>query len=219
MAAKRRIEAIATIRVVLADDHPMLREGIRSRLERESDISVVGEADDGAEALRLVEELAPDVLLLDMEMPGLTGVETARRLQAQNSPVYVLVLSAYDDWYYVQALLSSGAAGYLTKEEAADNIVEAVRGVAQGETGWFSPRVAAQMPGRRQDAASGRLSLTDPEMNVLRLLADGETDGEISISLGMSIETIHEHLDDIYTKLGVTSRIEAAVHAVREGLV
>jgi two-component system response regulator DegU len=210
---------MATIRVVLADDHPMLREGIRSRLEQEPDISVVGEADDGAEALRLVEELEPDVLLLDMEMPGLTGVETARRLQAQNSPVCVLALSAYDDWYYVQALLSSGAAGYLTKEEAADNIIEAVRGVARGETDWFSPRVAAQMPGRRQDAVAGRYGLTDPEMNVLRLLADGETDGQISHSLNMSIDTIYEHLDGIYTKLGVTSRIEAAVHAVREGLI
>jgi DNA-binding NarL/FixJ family response regulator len=209
---------MTTIRVVLADDHPMLREGIRSRLEKESDISVVGEAGDGFEALRLVEELEPDVLLLDMEMPGLSGVETARRLQAQDSPVYVLVLSAYDDWYYVQALLSSGAAGYLTKEEAADNVIEAVHGVVRGETGWFSPRVAAQMAGR-QDSATGRYGLSDAEMDVLRLLADGKTDGEISTSVGISVETLREDLASIYEKMGVSSRIEAAVHAAREGLV
>jgi DNA-binding NarL/FixJ family response regulator len=210
---------MSTIRVVLADDHPMLRAGIRSRLEKEPGISVVGEAGDGFEALKLVEELEPDVLLLDMEMPGLSGVETARRLQAQNSPVYVLVLSAYDDWYYVQALLASGAAGYLTKEEAADNVIEAVHGVARGEAGWFSPRVAAQMAGRHQDPAAGRYGLSDPEMNVLRLLADGETDGEILTSLGINTETLREHLDSIYEKMGVSSRIEAAVHAAREGLV
>jgi DNA-binding NarL/FixJ family response regulator len=207
------------IRVVLADDHPMLCEGIRNRLEKEPDIAVVGQASDGAEALRLAEELEPNVLLLDMEMPGLAGVEAARRLKAANSRVRILALSAYDDWYYIQALLSSGAAGYLTKEEAAENIIEAVRGVARGEAGWFSRRVAAQMVEWHQNEGADRAGLTSREQDVLRLLADGKTNQEIGKSLGISIKTVEKHLEGVYTKLGVASRVEAAVHAVREGLV
>jgi DNA-binding NarL/FixJ family response regulator len=210
---------MADIRVVLADDHPMLREGIRSRLEKEPDITVVGEASDGAEAIKLAEELQPHILLLDMEMPGLTGVEAARRLRGVNSPVRILALSAYDDWYYIQALLSSGAAGYLTKEEAAENIIEAVRGVARGEEGWFSRRVAAQMMGWHQSDGVDRSGLTNRELDVLRLVADGRTNLEIAKSLGISVKTVEKHLEGVYTKLGVASRVEAAVHAVREGLV
>jgi DNA-binding NarL/FixJ family response regulator len=204
---------------VIADDHPVLREGIRNRLEQELDIAVVGEAGNGAEALRLAEELQPHVLLLDMEMPGLAGVETARRLRAANSSVRILALSAYDDWHYVQALLSSGAAGYLTKEEAAEHIIEAVRGVARGEEGWFSRRVTAQMVEWHQSEGVDRAGLTKRELDVLRLVADGRTNQEIARSLGISVKTVEKHLEGVYAKLGVVSRVEAAVHAVQEGLV
>lgn len=207
------------IRVVLADDHPMLRAGIRNRLEKEPDIIVVGEASDGAEALSLAEDLEPHVLLLDIEMPGLAGVEAARRLRAANSRVRILALSAYDDWYYVRALLSSGAAGYLTKEEAAENIIQAVRSVARGEGGWFSRRVAAQVVEWHQSEGTDRAGLTNRELDVLRLVANGGTNQEIAVSLGISIKTVEKHLEGVYTKLGVASRVEAAVHAVREGLV
>jgi DNA-binding NarL/FixJ family response regulator len=132
-------------RVVLADDHPALRLGIRVILERAPDISVVGEASDGVQTLHLVEDLAPDVLLLDMEMPGLTGVEVAQRLKAAGSPVRILALSSYDDKPYILGLLANGALGYLLKEEAPEKIVAAVRGVARGERHWVSQPVAAQM--------------------------------------------------------------------------
>jgi DNA-binding NarL/FixJ family response regulator len=136
--------------VVLADDHALVRTAIRQLLERAADIEVVAEANNGIQALRLVDELSPDVLLLDMEMPGLNGVEVARKLRAAGSPVQILALSAYDDKEYIQNMLADGAAGYITKEEAPQILLEAVRGVARGEVGWVSGRVASRMSGWSQ---------------------------------------------------------------------
>jgi DNA-binding NarL/FixJ family response regulator len=130
------------IRVVLADDHPLMRLGIRKMLSRTGDIEVVGEASNGYEALEMVSTLEPDVLLLDMEMPGMKGYEVAQELEASGSPVPILVLSAYEDRQYILGVLASGAAGYLTKEELPETIVKAVRGVARGEQGWVSKRIA-----------------------------------------------------------------------------
>ena len=132
------------IRTVLADDHRVVRAAIHNLLDKAGDIEVVGEADNGVEALRLVKELLPDVLLLDMEMPGMTGVDVARHLQAAGVPVCILVLSAYDDKQYTLGMLASGASGYLLKEDAPKMLIDAVRAVARGERGWVSQRVAAQ---------------------------------------------------------------------------
>jgi DNA-binding NarL/FixJ family response regulator len=134
-----------TIRVVLADDHAGVRGSIRRILESAADIEVVGEAVNGSEALRLVEELAPDVLLLDMEMPGLKGLDVARQLRAAASAVYILALSAYDDRQYIQGMLANGAAGYLTKDEAPLVLVQAMRSVSRGERGWISGRAASKL--------------------------------------------------------------------------
>src|SRR6266540_1031813 len=182
------------IRIVLTDDHPVVRSGIRQLLEKTSDIVVVGEASDGAEALRLVNELSPDVLLLDMEMPSETGVQVARQLHATRSPVRILALSAYDDEQYIVGLLACGAAGYLTKEAALETIAEAVRGVAHGEEGWLSRRAAAQVA------------------------AWGWTNDHIAEVLSISERTVRFHLTNVYNKLGVTSRGAAIAWAVREGL-
>lgn len=210
-----------TIGVVLADDHPVVRSGIRHLLEQAPDIVVLGEASDGVEALRLVEELVPDVLLLDMEMPGLAGVDVARRLQAARVPVRVLGLSAYDDEQYIFGLLANGAVGYLTKEEALDTICEAVRGVASGEEGWLSRRVTAKLIQREQapkapivPQASG---LSAREQQVLQLLADGRGNEQIADTLGISDGTVKNHVTSIYTKLGVATRAEAVAWAWRHG--
>ncbi|HLF26697.1 MAG TPA: response regulator transcription factor [Anaerolineae bacterium] len=210
---------MTTIRVMLADDHPIVRSGIRNLLERAPDIDVVGEANNGMEALRLVEELRPDVLLLDMEMPGLKGAEVARQLKATSSPVQILALSAYDDKQYIIGLLAAGAAGYLTKEEVPEAIIEAVRGVARGEQGWVSRRVAAQMATWTREGTSEKTALTNRETEVLRLVVAGKTNLEIGASLGIRDKTVEKHLEAIFAKLGVASRVEAAVRAVREGLV
>lgn len=210
---------MSPIRVVLADDHPVVRAGIRNLLEKVVDIEVVGEASTGSEALSLVEQVGPDVLLLDMELPDIKGTEVAQKLQTGGSPVKILALSAYDDGVYIRELLALGAAGYLIKEEAPETIVEAVRGVAYGEQGWVSRRIAAQMVSWvRGDEREG-LKLTSREMEVLRHVVSGKTNQNIAVELGISEKTIEKYMEAIFAKLNVASRVEAAVYAVREGLV
>lgn len=207
---------MSRIRVVLADDHPITRAGIRTLLEKVVDIEVVGEAITGQEALRLVEDVHPDVLLLDMELPDIKGTEVTQRLQASGSPVKILVLSAYDDGIYIRELLKMGASGYLIKGEPPETIIEAVRGVANGEQGWVSRRFAAQMGSwLRGDDREG-IKLTSREMEVLRHVVEGKTNRSIAVGLGISTKTIEKYIGAIFTKLGVTSRVEAAVYAVRE---
>jgi two-component system, NarL family, response regulator DegU len=133
------------IRVLIADDHAIMRVGIKNILSRSNEIFVVGEASNGAEAIDLIHELNPDVLILDMEMPVMDGVEVARRLKAMKSPVRILVLSAYDDRQYIIEMLKMGASGYLIKDEAPDVIVDAVQGIARGEEGWISRKAAVRL--------------------------------------------------------------------------
>jgi DNA-binding NarL/FixJ family response regulator len=207
------------IRVILADDHPVVRTGIRTLLQQAEDIVVVAETGNGSEVFKLVEQLAPDVLLLDMEMPGLSGVEVAMRLKEEGAVVRVLALSAYDDEEYIRNLLVHGAAGYLTKEEAIEIIIDAVRGVARGEQGWFSRRAIAQLSAlTRQEPNPGK-ELTSRERDVLRLVAAGKTNLEIGHALGISEKTVEKHMGAMFNKLQVSSRVEAAVLAVQQGIV
>ncbi|MDX9992791.1 MAG: response regulator transcription factor [Anaerolineales bacterium] len=207
----------AIIRVVLADDHPLAREGIKNFLLKAVDIEVVGEAQNGRQALQMVSELKPDVLLLDMEMPDIKGIEVAQQLKASASPVHILALSAHDDKQYIFGLLEAGACGYLTKDEIPESILDAVRGVACGEQGWVSRRVAAVMSvWPRSDPQKNNL-LTERELEVLGPMVDGKTNKEIGYDLGISQKTVEKHLESIYAKLKVNSRVEAAVLAVKEG--
>jgi DNA-binding NarL/FixJ family response regulator len=210
---------MSKIRVLLADDHPIVRTGIRAMLQGAVDIDVVAEAKSGAEALDLVEQLQPDLLLLDMEMPGMSGVEVAKRLKMVKSRVRVLALSAYDDAQYVHSLLASGAAGYLTKEEAPEMIIDAVRGVARGEEGWLSRRAVAKVTAwaRQENEEGGKL--TERELEVLRLVVAGKTNQEIALALHISDKTVEKHVGAILSKMNAASRVEAAVQAVQKGLV
>lgn len=207
---------MSQIRVLLADDHPIIRSGIRLLLEQASDITVVGETDRGSDVVGLVDKLKPDVLLLDMEMPGKSGVAVAQELQQGGSAVRVLVLSAYDDDEYIASLLATGAAGYLTKEEALNTIVDAVRGVARGEDGWFSRRAVAQIAAlARKEQTRPGIDLTEREEEVLKMLAEGWTNLRIANALTVSERTIRFHLSNIYEKLGVSSRAEAISWALK----
>lgn len=205
------------IRVLMIDDHPIVRSGIRMLLEKAGDIEVVGEADRGDDAVGLLKRLKPDVLLLDMEMPGKTGVEVAREVEAAHLPVRVLALSAHDDEEYIMNLLANGAAGYLTKEEALDTIVDAVHGVANGEEGWLSRRAAARMATMTRKRQRDIIDLTDREEEVLKLVAEGWTNNRIATELALSERTVRFHLTNIYDKLSVTSRAEAISWALKRG--
>ena len=204
------------IRIMLADDHPVARAGIRRFLSKATDIEVIAEASDGNQTLELAKELVPDVLLLDIELPGMKGVEVARELQDIGSPVKILVLSTYDDKQFIFGLLSNGAAGYLTKEEVPETIVEAVRGVARGEKGWVSRRIAAIMSAWTKTDEISSKSLTPRELDVLKWVVKGKTNQEIGMELCISQKTVEKHLESVFAKLKVTSRVEAAVLAVQE---
>lgn len=211
--------SVKPIRVILVDDHPIVRNGIRGLLENASDINIIGEADTGEAALRLIEEAGADVLLLDMELPDIPGTQVALKV-AQNHPeLKILSLSAHDDSVYVRQLLELGAAGYLMKEEAPEVILEAVRGVAQGQQGWISRGIAAQISGWMQGDAMEGSSLTRREQETLGLLVEGKTNQAIAAELKISEKTVEKHIKAIFEKLKVSSRVEAAVVAIKRGIV
>jgi DNA-binding NarL/FixJ family response regulator len=211
------------IRVLLADDHVLVRQGIREFLEDEDDIEVIAEANNGLEAVRLAQEHQPDVAILDIRMPEMTGVEATRRIKAQSPGVRVLVLTAYDDDPYVFAVLQAGADGYVLKTSSADELVRAVRTVHSGSPA-LSPEVAGKViqqvtGGKPAGAVEQVEALTQRELDVLRLAARGMTNREIGHELGISHRTVQGHLASVYQKLGVNSRTEAVTEALRRGWI
>jgi DNA-binding NarL/FixJ family response regulator len=208
--------------VVIVDDHPIVRAGMRAILEAEADISVVGEGTKGADALRLLDDLCPDVLALDMQLPDLNGLEVTRRLRAQGSKIAILILSAHNDQETLFSLLEAGAIGYVLKDEALETLVSAVRAAAHGES-WFSPVIASQVMRRamsspRAEALEIIETLTPREIETLRLLGRGLDNAAIARELVVTKRTVQNHISTIYAKLGVTSRTEAMLYAIRHGL-
>ena len=206
-------------RVLIVDDHPVVRQGIRNLLEAAMGISVVGEAQTGSQALEMIQSHRPDVVLLDMKLPDMTGVDVIRRASETGSNSRILGLSSYDDREFISELLNHGASGYLLKEEVPEYIVNAVRGVANGEHGWLSRKVAAMLSEMLLREEQGSTVLTPRELKVLSLVVDGKTNDQIGLELGISVKTVENHLHAIFRKMDVVSRVEAAVMAVRENMV
>ena len=209
------------LRLLLADDHPAFCAGVEAYLSAEPDFEVVGVGTDGHQALRLARELRPDVLLLDLEMPGLTGVEVTEALVEEDADVQVLILSAYEDADYIFGVLQRGAAGYLTKQEPMPAIAEAVRGVAGGQTGWLSARIQRLIADgrlRRRQPPKLYQALSPRERETLDLLALGHTNDEIADRLFVSPSTTKKHVVSIYDKLGVRTRAQAVAWAWKNGV-
>jgi DNA-binding NarL/FixJ family response regulator len=200
------------IRVLLADDHPALRMGLGVLLNRVPELAVVGEAESGEAALALLETLAPDVAVLDCQLPGLEGAAVAATARQRGWPVRILALSAYDDDRYLYEMWAAGAVGYLLKNEAPGQIVAAVLAAARGASLWSAEQ---ERRARRWQAEVARLraSLTDREREVLLQMVAGLSNKEIAVALGVTERTVEFHVGNILRKLGVISRVEAAVWA------
>ncbi len=208
--------------IVIVDDHPIVRAGMRAILDAAADINVVGEGANGADALRLVDELRPDVLALDVQLPDQNGLDVTRQLRAKGVATAVLILTVHDDPQTIFGLLECGAVGYVLKDEALETLINAVRAAARGET-WLSPAVASQVVRRAvaspaSDSSEILSALTPREVEVLRLLARGLNNTAIARALVVTKRTVQNHISNIYGKLEATSRTEAALLAIRHGL-
>lgn len=207
------------ISVLLADDHPVVRQGLRTLLELQDDIELVGEAADGAEAVTLAEELLPDVVLIDLVMPELDGVEALRRIRTASPATRVIVLTSFGDDARIFPAIKAGAAGYLLKDVEPQELLDAIRRVHRGE-GLLHPAVAGRV---MRELARGADSSVEPlsvrELEVLRLIAQGLSNKVIAQRLVISEKTVKTHVSNILAKLHLADRTQAALYAVRERLV
>jgi DNA-binding NarL/FixJ family response regulator len=209
------------IRVIIADDHTLLREGTRRILDEQPDIDVVGEAADGEQAVALAQRLRPDVAIIDIAMPHLDGIEATRRIKALIPTLAVIILTVHDEEEFVVALIEAGAAGYLLKDVKGSQLVDAVRAVRAGEA-VLHPIIARKLLGRiRRNEANKQVpqqeALTDRELEVLKLAARGLSNKDIGRELALSARTVQVHLNHVFQKLSVASRTEAVVHGLRQG--
>lgn len=208
------------IRVLVADDHQVVRQGLRTFLDIQDDIAVVGEAADGAEVVERVAELEPDVVLLDLKMPNVDGVETLRMLRDRGAASRVLVLTSFTDPTSVVPALRAGAAGYVFKDVEPDSLAQAIRAVHSGQM-LLEPEVAqALLAGDAAGSGNERAAtLTDREREVLAEIARGRSNREIARALVLSEKTVKTHVSSILAKLGLADRTQAALYAVRSGIV
>ncbi|MFB8762543.1 response regulator [Nocardiopsis alba] len=207
------------IRVLLVDDHPVVREGIRGMLSTEPDLDVVGDAGSGPEAVVRAAELSPDVILMDLRMPGGDGVEATERIRAAHPGVHVLVLTTYDTDTDILRAVEAGATGYLLKDTPRGELAEAVRSAARGETVLSGHLAGKLLTGVRRRSEPEGPTLSPREVEVLRLAADGHTNAVIGRILHISATTVKTHLMRIYEKLGVGDRTSAVTRALRRGLL
>jgi DNA-binding NarL/FixJ family response regulator len=201
------------INILIADDHPFIRIGLRDFLAEEEDMRVVGEATNGAEVQSMLRELSPDVLLLDLSMPGPSAAATVQFVQKECPKVKILILTAYKDEIYVRDLIKLGVSGYVLKDEVPETLVRAIHGVAEGDT-WLSHTILEIITKPPTDLKSQDHTLTDREQDVICLIAKGYTNSQIAQALGITEGTIKNHVVSLYTKLNIHARAEAVVRAI-----
>ncbi len=205
------------IRILIVDDHSVVRQGLRMFLQIDEGLSIVGEAENGEDAVRLTRELKPDIVLMDLLMPGMDGIEATSIIRAESPETEVLALTSVATDQMIIAVMRAGAIGYILKETGGDELRQAIKAAAAGQV-LLSPQVAAHLIGSyREPAAPG--DLTKREIEVLGFLANGESNKEIAARLFLSEETVKSHVSNILGKLGLTSRTQAALHAIKLGLV
>jgi DNA-binding NarL/FixJ family response regulator len=210
------------MKVIICDDQALIRDGLEMLLTLEKDIDVVGQAQDGAEALELVAQHRPDLVLMDLKMPGMNGIEATRQIRIHYPAVNVLVLTTYDDDEWMFDAIRAGAAGYLLKDTPREEVIKAVRGTVEGKS-FVDPAVAGKLLGQVADRQTQPATLitdklTKREVDVLRLLARGLTNADIAARLHLSEGTVRNHVSAIFAKLDVSDRTQAAVIAIQHGL-
>jgi DNA-binding NarL/FixJ family response regulator len=209
-------------RILIADDHGVLRAGLRALLNAEPDIEVVGEASDGDETLRLAHTLEPDIVLLDISMPGVGGIEATRRLKNLRSAARVLILTVHEDAGLLKEAMRAGASGYIVKRAAESELVNAIRAVSRGDLYVHPTMTRALLDGTasgREDAYAGVEQPTPREIEVLRLVAQGHTNRQIADILTISVRTVESHRANLMGKLNLHSRVELVRYAMKHGLL
>ncbi len=210
------------IKILLADDHKITRQGLCSLLEKQSDMAVVAEAEDGRTAVQMVEELSPDVVIMDVSMSDLNGVEATRQIISRNSKVKIIALSMHSDRLFVSEMLKSGACGYLLKDCAFEELARAIRAVIDGKT-YLSPAISGVVVDdylhrlSKTDSPNGQI-LTNREREVIQLLAEGKTTKQIALKLHISIKTVETHRRQMMDKLDIHTVAELTKYAIRKGL-
>ncbi len=215
---------MSKIRVLIVDDHPMIRSGMRSLLESENDFEVVGEASNGEEAVALSANLKPEVVIMDIVMPKLNGIEATKLIKQASPATAILILTAYSDIYYILGLLEAGACGYLLKDTRGDELVDAIRSVRAGES-VLDPAITrklleriVQQPGTANQSQP-TAQLTRREIEVLRLAAKGLSNKDIADQLFLSLRTVKAHLTNIFSKMGCGSRTDAIIKGLKIGYI
>jgi DNA-binding NarL/FixJ family response regulator len=212
------------INILIADDHPLLRESLHKTISNQKDMKVVGEAGDGNEVIRMAEELKPDIIIMDIMMPTVNGIEASKQIKKDLPNIAILILTAYDDDNYVLGLLEAGAAGYLLKSARGQDIVNAIRAIEAGES-VLHPNIIGKLLKRAMLKSNGAPEqqknelLSEREKEMLKLLSTGMSNKEIADKLCLSIRTVKAHMSNIFTKMHVASRSEALIEAMKLGLI
>ena len=212
------------VRVMLADDHPLLRQALRNTLEKQPDFKVVAEASDGEETVRVTTEVIPDVIIMDINMPKLNGLEATKQIKAKFPQIAILALTVHDDNEHVLGILEAGASGYLTKTVSGSEVIHTIRALVNGET-VLSPLISKQIfkyafqNVTRTPSLDIGNKLTNKEFEMLRLVAKGMPNKDLALRLGLSVNSVKTYLSTIFSKLNVSSRTEAVVVSLRAGIL